>query len=64
MLVKEVYPALVDSFCNGFSDLMRTPPVNHIQSSPSILGLGSGGSAHEEGVSQLALEVILLDVVG
>lgn len=63
MFVEEIDAPLVDSFGNGLANLMRTPPVNHIQRCPSVLGLGSGGGAHEQRVLQLALKIILLDMV-
>lgn len=64
MLVEKVDSAIVDTLRDRLTDLMRTPPVDHIQASPSVLCLGPGGRANEEGVSQLALKAVLLDVVG
>lgn len=64
MLVEEVDSTLVDTLGDGLADLMRTSPVDHIKASPSVLGLGAGRGANEEGVLELSLEVVLLDIVG
>ena len=64
MLVEEVYPALIDASCNILPNLMRTSPLYHIQSSPSIFCLRSTGSSHKEGVLELPLKVVLLHIVG
>ena len=64
MLVKEVDSAFVYSPGNGFSDLMGGAALNHVQFRPSILGLGAGGRTDEEGIPQLSLQFIFLDVAG
>jgi len=63
MLIKELDSAIIYSFGNIFSNLMRAPPLNHIQSCPPVLGFRATRRADEQRVSQLALEVILLDMV-
>lgn len=55
MLVEEVYPAFIDAPGNFFPNLMRTPTLNHVQSSPSILRLCSAGRSHKQGVLELPL---------
>jgi hypothetical protein len=64
MFVKEFDVAVIDSFRNFFSNLMRAPPLNHVQTSPSVLGFGARRRADEEIVLQLALEPIFLYVIG
>jgi len=63
MLVKELYISIVDPLRNRLANLMWCPSLDHVQGCPSILGLSSGGGAHEEGVLQLALQVVLFDMV-
>jgi hypothetical protein len=63
MLVEKLYPTFVDTLCNVLPNLMRTSSFNHIQGSPPILGLGACRRAYKESVAQLALQVILFDVV-
>ena len=64
MLVEEVDAALVDALGDGLADLVRAPPLNHVETGPPVLRLGAGRRADEEAVAQLALQVVLLDVVG
>lgn len=64
MLVEEVDVSIVDSLSNFFPDLMRSSPLNHVQLRPSILRLRTRGCANEEVIFELALEAILLDMVG
>ena len=64
MLVKELDAALVDSLGDGLSDLMGRPALNHVQLGPTVLSLSAGGGADEKVVLHLALEVVLLDMVG
>ena len=64
MLIKKVYPALIDTFGNLFPDLMRTSTLDHVQSCPSILRLGSAGGSHKQRVLELPLEVVLFHMVG
>lgn len=63
MLVEELNLAGVDSLGDLLSDLMRAASLNHVQASPAVLRLCTGGGAHEEGVLELSLQVVLLDVV-
>jgi hypothetical protein len=37
MFIGKPNPALVDPFLDIFAYLMRVPPINHIQASPSVL---------------------------
>ena len=64
MLVKEVDLAVVDTLGDGLSDLMGTSPLNHVEAGPPVLCLGAGRSTDEQAVPELALEVVLLDVIG
>ena len=41
MLIEELYIAIVDTLCNLFTDLMWCSALDHVQSCPSVLGLGS-----------------------
>lgn len=63
MLIEELNLATVDPLGDLLSDLVRAPSLNHVQASPAVLRLRAGGGAHEEGVLELALQVVLLDVV-
>lgn len=63
MLVKELDLPIVDSLGNFFSDLVRTPPFNHVQARPAVFRLRAGGSSHEEVILQLTFQFVLLDVV-
>jgi hypothetical protein len=64
MLVKELDIAIVDPLCNLLANLMRRPALNHVQPRPSVLRLRTRRRANEEVVFELALEVVVLDVVG
>lgn len=64
MLVEKVDSSRVDSLGDVLADLVRASSVDHVESSPSVLRLGTGRGADEQGVLHLALEVVLLDVVG
>jgi hypothetical protein len=64
VLVEEVDATLVDTLGNLLADLVRASTVNHVQSCPAVLGLGTRRSTDEERVLELALEIILLDVIG
>lgn len=64
MLVEKVDAAIIDTLGDGLSDLMGTPPLNHVEAGPSVLSLGAGRGTDEETVPKLALQVVLLDVVG
>lgn len=63
MFVEEVDATLVDALGDGLANLVRAPALDHIQSRPTVLCLGSGGSSDEETVPELSLEVVLLDVI-
>lgn len=64
VLVEEVDATFIDTLGNGLSDLMRSAALNHVERCPAVLGLCAGGGADEERVLQLALQVVLLDMVG
>lgn len=64
VLVEEFDPALVDAPRNVFAHLMRRPPLNHVQSRPPVLRLRARAGADKEVELQLALQPILLHVVG
>ena len=64
MLVEKADASSVDSLGNILADLVRASSVDHVESSPSVLRLGTCRGADKEGVLHLALEVVLLDVVG
>ena len=64
MLIKEMYPALIDTLGDLFPNLMGTSTLNHVQPCPSILSLRSTRSTDKEGVLELSLQIVLLDVVG
>lgn len=63
MLIKKVDLPRVQPFGNRLSNLVRTTALNHVQIGPAALRLGTGRGTHEQLVSQLALEVVLLDMV-
>ena len=48
MLVEELYIAVVDSLRDLLTDLMRRPPLDHIETGPSVLSLCAGGGPDEE----------------
>lgn len=64
MLIEELDVAVVDALRNLFSYLMRRPPFDHVQASPSVFSLGTRRSANEEVVFELAFQSVLLDMVG
>jgi hypothetical protein len=43
---------------------VRVPPVNHVELGPAVLDLGASAGADKEVELHLALQAILLDVVG
>lgn len=63
MLIKKVDLPRVQPFGNRLANLVRTTALNHVQIGPAALRLGTGRGTHEQLVSQLALEVVLLDMV-
>jgi len=63
MLIEEVDIAVVDSFCDFLSNLMRSSPLNHVEFCPSVLRFCSGRSTDEKVVLELSLQVVLLYVV-
>ncbi len=64
MLVEEVDAPLVYPFRDFLSYLMRSSAFNHVEGRPSVFRLGSGGGPDKERVSELSLQVILLDMIG
>lgn len=64
MLVEEVDVTIVDSLCDLLAHLMRRPALDHVKTCPSILSLSTRRGANEEIVLELALEVVLLDMIG
>lgn len=64
MLVEELDLAIVDSLGNLLADLVRATALDHVQTGPAVLSVGTGRSTHEQVVLQLSLKVILLDMVG
>jgi hypothetical protein len=64
MFVEELDVAVVDTLGNLLANLMRRPALDHVEASPSVLSLRARRSADEEVVLQLALEVVLFDMVG
>jgi hypothetical protein len=64
MFIEELDIAIIDPPGNLLADLMGTPPLNHIEPRPSILRLRARRGPNEQVVLELALEAILLDVVG
>jgi hypothetical protein len=64
MLVEELDVAVVDTLGDLFTNLMGRPALDHVEACPSVLSLSARRSANEEVVLQLALEVVLLDMIG
>lgn len=64
MFVEELDAALIDAFGNVLADLVRRPALDHVESSPTVLRLSAGRRADEESVLELALQPVLLNVVG
>lgn len=64
MFVEELDVSVVDALGDFFADLVRAASFDHVVARPSILGFGTRGSAHEEVVFKLALEVVLFHVLG
>ena len=63
MLIKKVDLPAVQPLGDILSNLMRTPPLNHVQLSTSALRLSTRRGTHEQSVSHLSFEFVLLDVV-
>jgi hypothetical protein len=64
MLIEELDIAIIDALCNFLANLMRRPALNHIQPRPSVLCLSARRCANKEIVFELALETVLLDMIG
>lgn len=64
VLVEKVDTARVNTLGDVLADLMRASSVDHVERSPSVLGLGTSRCTDKERVLHLALEVVLLDIVG
>jgi hypothetical protein len=63
MFVKELDVPIVNSLRNGFPNLMRGPSFDHIQCRPAVFRLSSRARTHEQGIFQLALQVVLFDMI-
>ena len=63
MLIEELDLAIVDALGDLLADLMRAATLDHVEFSPAVLRIRAGRGTHEEGVLQLALQVVLLDVI-
>jgi len=64
VLVEELNVVVVDASCDVFANLMRSTALDHVELSPSVLGLSSRAGTNEEVVLELPLEIVLLDMVG
>jgi hypothetical protein len=64
MLVKELDGTIIDALGNGLSDLVGTPSLDHVQLGPTVFGFSARGRAYKEAITKLALEVVLLDMIG
>lgn len=64
MLIEKLDVAIVDASSNFLADLVRGPPLDHIETCPSVFGLSAGGGANEQVVFELALEVVFFNMVG
>jgi hypothetical protein len=64
MLVEELDVAVVDALGDILADLVRASPLNHVVTRPSVLSLCTRRGAYEKVVLELALETVLLDMVG
>ena len=63
MLIEKVDLPRVQPFGNRLANLVGTPALDHVQIGPAALRLRARRGTHEQGVSQLALKVVLLDMV-
>lgn len=63
MLVEELDVAIVNTLGNFFAYLMRRPSFNHVETSPSVLRLGTRTRAHKKVILQLALKAVTLNMV-
>lgn len=63
MLIEELDIARIKSFGDFLAHLMGTATLDHVQPGPPILCFRAGRRSHEEGVLQLSLQAILLNVV-
>lgn len=50
MLIKELDLTIIDPLGNLLANLMRTPTLNHVQSRPAVLCLGTRRGTNEQGV--------------
>lgn len=48
VFIEEVYVSIIYSFGNLLTYLVRRTPLDHVQTRPSVLSLGAGGSADKE----------------
>lgn len=63
MLIEELDIPVVDPLRDLLADLVRTPPLDHVQPRPTVLDLRAGAGPHEEGVLELPFKRVLLDMV-
>jgi hypothetical protein len=64
MLIEKFDVSVVDTLRNLFPDLMRRSPLDHVQTCPSVLGLGTRRRTDEKVIFQLTLQVVLFNMVG
>jgi len=63
MFVEELDVTVVDASSNFLADLVRGPTLDHVETCPSVFGLRTRGGANEKVVFELALQVVLFDMV-
>lgn len=63
MLIEELDIAGIKALGDFLADLMRAATLDHVQPGPAVLCFRAGRSSHEEGVLQLPLQIILLNMV-
>ena len=64
MLVAHTDAAFVDAGGDVLAGLVRPAAVDHVIFSPAVFGLGTDGGADEQVELPLALQVVLLNVLG
>jgi hypothetical protein len=64
MFIEKLDVAIVDALGNFFANLMRRPALDHVQACPSVLRLSARRSANEEVILELALKVVVFNMVG
>jgi hypothetical protein len=63
MLIEKLDVAVIDSSGDVLADLVGGPPLDHIETRPSVFGFGARRSADEEVEFEFTLQIVFFNMV-